>query len=265
MIVDGLATTYTDLGGGSPALLFVHGFPLCRGAWSRQIAAFSPDHRVIAPDLRGLGDSQGSGAPVSMAQFADDLAALLGELNPGPVILIGHSMGGYVALAFMERHPDLVRGLVLVGTRAGADTVEAAEKRRATATRVLREGPAFLVDDMTPKMLAPGREDAGLARQVRALMAPSKAAGVASALEGMANRPDMTARLGQIQVPTLVITGAEDTLIPPSESALLAQHIAGAELAILPGAGHLVAFEQAEAFNGRLRAWLGGPGRPTPL
>lgn len=259
--IDGIRISYTDSGQGPRILLFIHGFPLCREAWAQQIPAFAPTHRVLAPDLRGLGESETTEGATDMARYADDLAALLVALKIKQATLIGHSMGGYVALAFMERHPDRVGGLVLVGTRAGADSAEAAAKRRATAVKVRTEGPAFLVEDMTPKMLAANNRDHELAQQVRALMAPSKAAGVASALEGMANRPDMTARLGQIQVPTLVITGAEDTLIPPSESELLAKHITGAELAILPSAGHLVAFEQAEAFNGRLRAWLAGMDR----
>jgi pimeloyl-ACP methyl ester carboxylesterase len=255
-IVDGLAMTYTDQGSGSPVLLFVHGFPLCRGAWQKQVAAFSSEHRVLAPDLRGLGESQGSAGPVSMARYADDLAALLRELRTGPVILIGHSMGGYVALAFVDRHPSQVGGLVLVGTRAGADTPEAAEKRRATATRVLHEGTAFLVADMAPKMLAGDHPNADLIRQVDAFMLPSRPQGIASALQGMADRPDRTPDLARIQVPTLLITGAEDTLIPPSESQRMAAAIPGAQLEIIPHAGHLVAFEQAEAFNERLRAWL---------
>ena len=255
-LVDGLALTYTDQGTRQPALLFVHGFPLCRGAWEKQVAAFAPDHRVLAPDLRGLGESEASESPVSMARFADDLAELLHTLNTGPVTLVGHSMGGYVALAFVDRHPDLVDGLVLVGTRAGADTPETAEKRRASAARVLREGSDFIVADMAPKMLAADNQDQGLARQVRALLEGSKPLGIANALKAMADRPDMTSRLGQIRVPTLVITGADDTLIPPSESELLAREIPGATLELIPGAGHLVAFEQAGAFNECLRAWL---------
>lgn len=261
--IDGVRIVYTDEGQGLPPLLFVHGFPLSRGAWQNQVTAFAPTHRVLAPDLRGLGDSGASEGPTPMARFAEDLAALLRGLKVGPVVLVGHSMGGYVALAFQEGFPDLLGGLVLVGTRAGADTPETAAKRRASAEKVGAEGVGFIVADMAPKMLAADNRDPGMARQVRALMAPSSAQGVASALLGMADRPDATPRLGQIRVPTLVITGAEDTVIPPSESELLAQAIPRAQLEIIPQAGHLVAFEQPEAFNRCLATWLTrvGPGR----
>jgi pimeloyl-ACP methyl ester carboxylesterase len=254
--IDGLRIAYTDQGHGLPPLLFVHGFPLSRGAWQHQIEAFGPTHRVVAPDLRGLGESEASEGPTSMARFADDLEHLLRQLGTGPVVLVGHSMGGYVALAFQDRHPGLLRGLVLVGTRAGADAPEAAAKRRAAAERVRREGISSVVDDMAPKMLAVGTADGNRLGQVRALMQSASAAGVAGALLGMAERPDATPRLGRIGVPTLVITGAEDTVIPPSESEVLARSIPGADLEVIPRAGHLVAFEQAEAFNDRLAAWL---------
>ncbi len=253
---DGLHITTTDQGEGLPALLFVHGFPLSRGAWGKQVPALAPTHRVLAPDLRGLGESGATEGTIPMTRYADDLAELLRALKLGPVVLVGHSMGGYVALAFLDRHPHLACGLVLVGTRAGADSAEAAGKRRATAAKVRTEGTGFVLDDMAPKMLAGEHPQEDLVRQVRALMASATPAGVAGALEGMAERADHTAALGRIGVPTLVVTGAEDTLIPPSESVFLAQHIVGAELEIIPGAGHLVAFEQPEAFNRRLLAWL---------
>ncbi len=252
--IDGLRIAYTDQGHGLPPLLFVHGFPLSRGAWQRQIEAFAPTHRVVAPDLRGLGESEASEGPTTMARFADDLERLLRQLGTGPVVLAGHSMGGYVALAFQERHPGLLHGLVLVGTRAGGDAPEAAAKRRGTAERVRREGISSVIDDMAPKMLAAGSRDQ--LGQVRVMMQSASAAGVAGALLGMAERPDATPRLGRIGVPTLVITGAEDTVIPPSESEVLARSIPGADLEVIPRAGHLVAFEQAEAFNDRLAAWL---------
>lgn len=262
--IDGLRVAYTDQGQGLPPLLFVHGFPLSREAWRSQVEAFAPAHRVVAPDLRGLGESEASEGPTSMARFAEDLAILLQQLGTGPVVLVGHSMGGYVALAFQDRHPELLSGLVLVGTRAGSDGPEAAAKRRATAARVRSEGTASVIEDMAPRMLAAGAADGDRLGQVRALMQSARAAGVEGALLGMAERPDATPRLGRIWLPTLVITGAEDTLIPPSESEALARSIPGADLEIIPDAGHLVAFEQAEAFNDRLAAWLGRLTAPSP-
>jgi pimeloyl-ACP methyl ester carboxylesterase len=109
---------------------------------------------------------------------------------------------------------------------------------------------------MAPKMLAASNQDARMAAAVRALMEPSKPEGVIGALMGMAERPDSTPKLGLIKVPTLVITGADDTVIPPAESDLLARNIPGAQLRVIPNAGHLVAFERPEEFNAALEEWL---------
>src|SRR5664279_5197805 len=106
-MTNGVQIAFTDAGEGLP-LVFIHGFPLSRGAWSRQVDAFMPKYRVIAPDLRGFGESRASAGPVFMSRYAEDIHALLLHLGTGPVILVGHSMGGYVALAFAKAFPDLL-------------------------------------------------------------------------------------------------------------------------------------------------------------
>jgi pimeloyl-ACP methyl ester carboxylesterase len=253
-----------DVGGGQP-LVFLHGFPFSRGVWQKQIDAFQSSHRVIAPDLPGFGESPPRPGPITMAQYAANLRALLQGLGTGPVVLIGHSMGGYVALAFALQFPEVLRGLVLVSTRAGRDSDEAAAGRRALAGKVKAEGVQVVVDAMAPKMLATGDRDPRGVEQVRGLMSGTSPEGAIASLLGMAERPDTTALLGRIAAPTLVITGAEDRLIPPAESDKLAQAIRGAQLHLIPRAGHLVAFEQPDAFNRALREWLdGGALNPAP-
>lgn len=254
--INGLTLSYADEGSGLP-LLFVHGFPLSRGAWQKQLEALRSSYRVLAPDLRGFGESEGKPGATSMADFAADLHKLLQQLQTGPVVLIGHSMGGYVALAFARQSPQMLCGLVLVGTKAGADTPEAAAGRRATGEKVRAEGVKVVVEAMAPKMCAASNNDAKMAEEARALMASATTEGVIPALLGMAERGDSTSMLDAIRVPTLVVTGAEDTLIPPAESEKLARAIPGAQLSVIPRAGHLVACEQPEAFNRALINWLG--------
>jgi pimeloyl-ACP methyl ester carboxylesterase len=260
---NGVQSAFTDAGEGLP-LVFIHGFPLSRGAWSRQVDAFQPKYRVIAPDLRGFGESGASSGPVIMSRYAEDIHALLLHLGTGPVILMGHSMGGYVAMAFAKAFPDLLRGLVLVGTKAGGDAPEVAAARRATAEKVRKEGIASVVESMAPKMLSAVNTDAGMAQSVRDLMRPASQDGVIGALLGMAERPDAGAWIGKIRVPTLVVAGADDILILPSESQSLAKAIPDAHLTLIPRAGHLVAFEQPEAFNEALSAWLTWGTREPP-
>lgn len=252
---NGTDLRYTDTGAGLP-LVFLHGFPFSRGIWQKQVDALGASYRVIAPDLRGLGESEPQTGPTTMAQCAAEVRELLVRLATGPVVLIGHSMGGYVALAFARQFPEMLQGLVLVSTKAGGDTAEAAARRRVMADDVRARGVQVVVMALAPKMLAADNEDAQMVEEVRACMSTSKPAGVIGALLGMAERPDVTAFLGQITVPTLVVTGAEDALISPAESDTLAWGIRGAQLNAIPRAGHLVAFEQPDAFNDVLTNWL---------
>jgi pimeloyl-ACP methyl ester carboxylesterase len=200
-----------------------------------------------------------------MGRFAEDIHALLQRLRASPAILVGHSMGGYVALAFAKAFPESLRALVLVSTKAGADTPGAAAARQASAERVQTEGPAVVVDAMAPKMLSESNADAAMATAVKGFMVGSSPEGVAAALLGMAGRPDAGTWLKEILVPTLVIAGLDDTLIPPSESEAMAKAIHGAQLRLIPRAGHLVAFEQAEAFNAALMDWPERIGNFEPL
>ncbi len=246
---------YTDEGKGPP-LLFVHGFPLSKNSWKHQIEALRSEFRVIAPDLRGFGESEAGAGAATMEQFAEDLHALLKHLDTGPVVLIGHSMGGYIALAFARMFPQMLRGLVLVATRPGADTPEGAAKRRATAEKVRESGPQTVIDAMVPKMLSPKNQDPKLLESVRELMTRSSREGVIGALLGMAQRSDSSDVLAKISAPSLVITGADDVLIPAAESTKMAQAIPDAQVEILPQSGHLLFFEKPVEFNRLLKEWL---------
>lgn len=253
--VNGAEYHYVDAGNGLP-LLFVHGFPLSSAAWKHQIGALQSAHRVIAPDLRGFGDSEATAGAVSMDQYATDLHELLRHLSIASAVVIGHSMGGYIALAFARKFPKAVQGLVLVGTKAGADTPEAAAARRETAEKVMATGTQTVIDAMSPKFFSLAHNNAGETDEVRAIMSAAKPAGVAGALLGMAARPDSTPFLKQIDMPTLVVAGVDDQVISAAESKKMADALPNAKLELIPGAGHLVAMEKPEEFNRILTAWL---------
>ena len=126
--IDGTTLHYQDTLRGQRAVLLLHAFPLHSGMWADQLAALA-DHRVIAPDTRGLGQSSPAAAPCSMARLAEDARALLAALGVDRAAVVGLSMGGYVAFEMLRRARERVRGLILMDTRAEADTAEGKKAR----------------------------------------------------------------------------------------------------------------------------------------
>lgn len=254
----GLTLAYDDHPGPRPAVVLLHGFPLDRTLWHHQVAALAGQYRLIVPDLRGHGASEAVPGVATMDDFADDLAALLDHLGVDQVVLGGLSMGGYIAFAFWRRYRARVLGLVLVDTRAQADTEEGRRGREEIARLAEEQGAAAVAERNLPKLLAPAtyRERPELVAEVRRMIAATPPAGIAAASRGMAERPDSLPTLATITVPVLVIVGAEDQLTPPADAELMAQRLPQAELVVVPGAGHLAPLEQPERVTSALRAWL---------
>jgi pimeloyl-ACP methyl ester carboxylesterase/acyl-CoA thioesterase FadM len=243
LAVRGLAVALDLQGDGRP-ILFVHGFPLDRTVW-RQVMATLTGWKRIAPDLRGMGLSDAPGK-YTMAEYADDLAALLDVLHVDQAVVCGLSMGGYIAFELLRRHKTRVGALVLVNTRAEADTEEGRRRRDEMIGVVQRDGPAALADALVPQLLTPWSVTAQpqVVEHLKAMIAANPTAGIIGALEAMRDRPDSTALLGSIDVPTLVIAGREDRLIPAATSRALADAIPEAQLTVIPEAGHLAPLEQ---------------------
>lgn len=261
-VINGSRMVYTVEGHGTPVVL-IHGFPLSRAAWAPQVEALRSRYRVIAPDLRGFGDSDAAGEGTNgMSQYAMDLAALLDHLNVGQVILAGHSMGGYIALAFARESLGRLLGLMLVGTRPGADTPEASHNRRTMAERVKQEGVGVVVESMAPKMISAHSQKAhpDLMERVREIMSRASVAGVVQALHAMAERDDSTMLLPTLKVPTLVLAGEADSLIPAEESRKMAAVIPDAQLILVPHAGHVSSLEAPEAVNQAMEDFLSKAG-----
>lgn len=262
--VSGIELSYDDRGAGQPVLL-IHGYPLSRQMWQPQLEHLSRSARLIAPDLRGYGETESgpydldNPAPFSMAQFADDCAALLDALKiQQKVVVCGLSMGGYVALAFYRKYPQRVAGLALTATRAGADSAEGKAGREKAAALAKEQGITPIARAMLPKLLAPANLEGmpELAARMMEIMHRASIPGAMGALFGMRDRPDSTPLLPDIACPALVIHGAEDQIIPVSEAQVMQRLIPGARLEVLPGAGHLPNLEQPEKFNALFREFL---------
>jgi 3-oxoadipate enol-lactonase len=257
--VPGVTLAVEDRGTG-PAIVLVHGFPLDHSMWSGQVEHLARTHRVLAPDLRGFGQSGVTEGCVTMQQYARDLAALLDALEiTDPVAVCGLSMGGYVAFQFWEEFSARLAALILCDTRANADSGQGAAERRAAAERVEREGAGVLVDGMLPRLFSPATRQTqpALIDAVRNTIVSNPRHGVAAAARGMAERPDMTARLDAIRCPVLVVVGADDAISPPAEMRALAAAIPGSRVAEIPRAGHMAPLEQPDAVNRAILKFLG--------
>lgn len=241
-------------------LLLLHAWPLDARMWAPQREALPPEVPVVAPDHPGFGSAPPVGRVTTMEACARHALAALDAAGVDRAVVCGLSLGGYVAFEVWRRARDRVLGLVLANTRAVADTAEAAQARRDLAARLRREGNLLVADP--PKLLAPDAP-AELLERVRALIADQSAEAIAAALEGMAERPDSTADLPGISVPTLVITSTEDQLIPPEVSRAMAEQIPGARIEVIEGAGHLSNLEAPERFNALLLEHLAACGLPS--
>jgi 3-oxoadipate enol-lactonase len=259
-VVDSLDIGYDDVGtagvSGTP-ILFIHGFPLNRTMWAPQVSALVERSRCVAGDLRGFGDSS-IRPPYSMDQYADDLVHLLDQLHIDKVTVVGLSMGGYVTFALWRRHKGRIRAMVLADTRATADTEETLVKRRRLIEVARGEGATAVANlqiaslvGQTTREKNPDTYDA-----VHRMIAQSNVDGIVGALEAMMTRPDSTATLETIDVPTLVIVGEEDVLTPPNEARAMQERIAGSRLEVIEHAGHLSNMERPAAFNHLLTEFL---------
>jgi pimeloyl-ACP methyl ester carboxylesterase len=260
---------WEEAGRGSPVVL-LHAFPVNRGMWKPQREELSRRYRVITPDFRGHGETS---LPVRQARFgqaslpeedstmerlAEDVRGLLDFLGLERVVLGGLSMGGYASFAFYRRYPDRVAALILADTRASADTEEGRRGREELAAVAKREGAAGVAERMLPKLLSASTQASRpqVVAAVREMILTTSPAGIVRALRGMAARPASFDLLPQIQCPTLILVGAEDTLTPPADSEAMAQAIPAARLEVIPAAGHLSNLEQPAAFNRALGAFL---------
>ena len=249
MLPGGLELAYDDVGSGMP-LLLIHGWPHDRTLWAAQLSGLQTQARCLAPDLRGFGDSSVA-EPSSSDQFADDLAALLAILGVDRAVVCGVSMGGYVALSMLRRHRALLRGLILTSTRAIADTPEARQKRAKLIAFVEEQGVEALAARQLKAMVGEttftSRPD--VLEALRHLMADAPRDGVIGGLRAMAERRDSTDLLDGIDLPTLVVSGAEDTFTQPAEMRALADAIPGSRLEVIQGGGHVCPYEKPAAFN----------------
>ncbi len=247
---------YAEIRGEGEAVVLLHGFPLTHSIWEATAASLAREYRVVAPDLRGMGESGLSAGPYLMEQLAGDIAAMLDALGIERATFVGHSLGGYVALAFARMYDARVARLALVTSRLGSDTPEIARSRRDLAACVEAENSVDVVlDAMLPRLVAPAKADA-LAQMLRDIARKNNPAGLAAMLRGMAMRDDAHDIAAELSMPVSVVAGGEDRAISLDEARDSATSFPDADLVIFEGVGHLPMLEDPAGLERALRALL---------
>lgn len=238
-------------------VLLLHAFPLDSSMWAPQREALA-GRTILAPDFPGFGRQPADGA-ADLDDFARSALSHLDDAGLARAVVVGLSMGGYVAFRLYDLAPERIAALVLADTKASRDDEAARMKRTDQATRIRREGVGWLADALLPALLGETtrRTRPQIVSAVRKLIAAARPEGVARALEAMRERPDSTPLLAGITVPVLVLVGEEDTLTPPAEAQKIAGAAADGRLVVIPGAGHLSNLESPQAFNEALGDFLG--------
>ena len=253
---------YYETGGSdqNPPVVLLHAFPLDHNVWRPQAEELSKEYWVITPDFRGHGQSEATDESYSMDLLASDVKDLVENLGVKNIVLGGISMGGYVAFAYRRLFPEDIQALILVDTKAEADTPQARLGRMEMAGLVVRKGVASFADRMLPRLFSkPNVEtNPSIVKDARRTIEAMSPIGIIGGLKGLADRSDSTPLLDEIRVPTLIIVGENDELTTVDDAKRMASRIVGSKLVIVPNAGHISTLEQPEKVTNTIRAFLRG-------
>ncbi|MBC8109353.1 MAG: alpha/beta hydrolase [Anaerolineae bacterium] len=247
---------YTERGGGQNCLVLVHGFPLDSRMWDRALNDPLGNTRVITPDLPGFGKSS-TDRPFTMHSLAEDLSQFLSCINANNCVLGGFSMGGYVALAYAKKFPKTLRGLMLIDTRAEADSAEGKEKRNKMIQTVRTSGSRAIAEAMLPNMVTKEHaSDPSIAKPLSEMMESCSPTTIEYALTAMREREDQTAFLPSIAMPTLLVVGEDDAITPKSAAEAMNKAIPRSQLVVIPNAGHVSPMENPQAVDRAIRQFV---------
>lgn len=251
---------HTLRGGFGPPIVLLHAFPLDHRMWSPLAEALPGDPPVLAVDLPGLGDTPTPTATPSLDWAADAVAATIERY--ARAVVVGVSMGGYVALALVDRHPGLVAGLGLLDTKSTADGEAARENRLRIADRIEAVQTIEPVVPMASVLIGDTSraERPHLTARIEGWIRGQHPAGAAWSQRAMAARPDRTEALRRYAGPVLVARGAEDALAPAADAEHMVDAARDVESVTVPGAGHLAAVEAPEGLAVAIAALRGRAG-----
>ncbi len=238
---------YSSVGRAGRAVVFIHGFLEDLRMWDGFIQRI-PGYRVIKVDLPGFGQSSVQ-SPISISGYADSVREVLEAEQITEAILVGHSMGGYTAMAFAKKYPELLKGLCLFHSQPFPDTKENKAKRKKSANFVETHGGVAYAQATIPNLFAPAfrLKHRAIVDKVIELGQESSDEGIVAALYAMKNRPDTSQTLAQISCPVQFVIGTEDGAIPAENSLRQTTLPAVADVRILNGVGHMGHLEAKRA------------------
>jgi 3-oxoadipate enol-lactonase len=246
-----------EQGVGRP-VVFLHGYPLNHLMWEPQLRPLSLGNHIILLDLPGYGLARDRPVPEGFWPYVDDVGRTLVAHLTGPAVVVGHSFGGYLVQGLYHKFPELFAAMVLADTRSDPDTPKAREARLSTAARLEDPSEHLNEDEVVRGLLAPATwaEGGAVVERVRTMVREAPSPTLVRTLRAIADRPDLGPILPTIDIPTLVIWGTEDQLIPPAQSEAMARRIRGSTELPVPDAGHLPSLEAPEPCNDALRRLL---------
>lgn len=256
--VNNILHRYIDIGiPNSVPVIFIHGFPFSHRMWTfpgGQTEALSGTNRVIAYDVRGHGESEVGTGHYTIEFFVDDLIGLMDHLQIHKAIICGLSMGGYIALRAVERHPDRVLGLVLCDTKSDTDPNEGKVKRSAAIKNVQINGMKQYAAEYVKNVFAPESFDrkSDAVKMIQSIVERTAPISIFGSLLALAARTDTTAFLPNITCPTLILVGEKDLLTPPASAQAMKDKIPNSIMHVIPNAAHMSNMENPEAFNKHL-------------
>jgi 3-oxoadipate enol-lactonase len=238
------------------ALVLLHAFPLTSEMWNTQMKYFSESYYTLAPDLPGFGKGTLPDHAFTFEHYVDMVYNFLKETGLKKSVWCGLSMGGYLALRLYEKAPELCSGLILCNTKSDADDNATKLKRWATIKNLHFHQPEFIEQQWRALVGESSQKKMELKKDLELMITENSEEAICSGLVAMASRTDTTEMLSKIKVPTLILAGAEDQVIPVSEVEKMAKAIPGSKLVILKKTGHLSNLENSEEFNAAVTEFL---------
>lgn len=247
--------SFYDSGEGKPIVL-IHGFAGSKQYWGKILDELAQSSRVIAIDLPGHGDSQMGHEHYSIEDMAKLIKQLLEKLDLDQVTMFGHSLGGYITLAFAELYPESLNGFSLIHSTSNPDSEEAKTARETNAKKVLEEGADSFIRGLAKKLFSPENSEANAddINKTIEIGLSTSINGIVSALLAMKDRPDRNVVLEKTELPVLLVAGEKDQIIPPEKTFTVNK--ANVKQVLIKDSGHMSMYEQPAELANAMKSFL---------